>query len=67
LDIVVGGQLAGLQDHLEPDRPAGILDGRDLVEHLAVVAGQERATVDHHVHLGGAGVDGEPGVGQFDR
>ena len=32
--------------------PAGLLDRGDLVEHLAVAAGQERAAVDHHVDLG---------------
>ena len=36
---------------------AGGLHRDDLVEHLAVAPGQERAPVDHHVDLGGAGRD----------
>jgi hypothetical protein len=34
--VVVGDQLAGLQDHLEVARAAGLLDRDDLVEDLAV-------------------------------
>ena len=55
-DVVVGGQLAGLQDHLEPGVAAGGLDRPDLVEHHAVPAGQEGAPVDHHVDLVGTGL-----------
>ena len=39
----------------------------DLLEHLAVAPGEERAAVDHHVDLVGAGVDGEADVGQLAR
>ena len=39
-------------------RPAaGRLDAHDVVEHLAVPAGEEGSAVDHHVDLGGAGID----------
>ena len=48
-------------------RAAGLLDGDDLVVHLAVAAGEEGAAVDHHVDLVGARVDGHRGVGQLDR
>ena len=37
---------------------ARFLDRDDLVEHVAVVALQERAAVDDHVDLVGAGLDG---------
>ena len=50
--VVVAGELAGLEDHLEVRAPARLLDRRDLVVHLAVAAGEERAAVDHHVDLG---------------
>ena len=67
-DVVVGGQLAGLQDDLEPGRsPQACLTATISSNTCAVVAGQERAAVDHHVDLGGAGVDGELGVGELDR
>ncbi len=36
---------------------AGLLDRDDVVEDLAVLPGQERAPVDDHVDLGGAGPD----------
>ena len=65
--VVVARQLAGLQDDLEVGAAAGLLDGDDLVVHLAVAAGEEGAAVDHHVDLAGARVDGERGVGQLDR
>ena len=45
-------------------RPA--LTGDDLVEDLQVAAGQERAAVDHHVDLVGAGRDRVRGVGELD-
>ena len=43
------------------------LDRDDLVEHLQVAAGQERAPVDHHVDLVGAGGHRVAGVGELDR
>ena len=46
---------------------AGGLDRDDLVEHRAVAAGQERAAVDHHVHLVGPGRDRVGDVGQLHR
>ncbi len=66
-DVVVGDELAGLEDHLEVGgRPRPALaqtsDRDDLVVDLAVAAGEERAPVDHHVDLVGARVDGVPGV-----
>ena len=66
-DVVVGRQLAGLEDHLEVGarrRPA--FDRDDLVEDLQVAAGEERAAVDHHVDLVGAGLDGVRGVGELE-
>ena len=45
---------------------ARLLDRRDLLEHRLEAAGQERAAVDHHVDLVGAGLHGQPGVGQLD-
>ena len=48
-------------------RAAGLLDRDDLVEHLQVAAGQERAPVDHHVDLVGAVGDRRPGVVQLHR
>ena len=64
--VVVGDELAGLQDDLEVRVAAGLLDGDDLVEHLEVAAGQEGAAVDHHVDLVGAGGDRVPRVGELD-
>ena len=32
--VVVGDELAGLEDHLQVRRTTGLLDGDDLVEHL---------------------------------
>ena len=69
-DVVVGLQLAGLEDHLEVGagsiRPgARFADRDDLVVHPLVVPGQERAPVDHHVDLVGAGLDRVLGVGQL--
>ena len=66
-DVVVGLQLAGLEDHLEVRRrPQASRDRDDLLEDLQVAAGQERAPVDDHVDLVGAGLDGVAGVGQLD-
>src|SRR5690606_35765284 len=65
-DIVVGGQLAGLQDHLEVYAGRGLAYRRDLVEDLAVAAGEEGAAVDHHVDLVGAGGDRGGGLGDLD-
>ena len=64
--VVQRDQLAGLQDHLEVGRvPAGLPHRGDLVEDQLVVPGQERAPVDHHVDLVGAGRDRRPHVGQL--
>ena len=41
---------------------AGFLHRDDLIEHLAVPAGQEGAAVDHHVDLVGSGSDGVASV-----
>ena len=60
--VVERGQLAGLQDHLEVGASAGLPDGDDLLEHLQVAAGQERAPVDDHVDLVGAGLYRLPDV-----
>ena len=70
-DVVVGLQLAGLEDDLEVGvvpvgAGAGLTDGDDLVVHLLVATGQERATVDDHVDLVGSGGDGIRGVGELD-
>ena len=70
-DVVVGLQLAGLEDHLQVRRaavgaPARLADRDDLVVHVEVAAGQERAPVDHHVDLVGAGLHRQPGVGELD-
>ncbi len=46
---------------------ARLLDGDDLVVHLEVAAGQERAPVDDHVDLVGAGRDGVLVFGELDR
>src|SRR3954469_6573956 len=54
-DVVVGDELAGLQDHLEVRVAGGLADRGDLVEDEAVPAGEEGAAVDHHVDLVGAG------------
>ena len=45
---------------------AGRLDRHDLVEHGRVVARQEGATVDDHVDLVGAGLDGGARLGELD-
>ena len=69
--VVVGVELAGLEDDLEARvaavRPAaGLLDGHDLLEDLAVLPGQEGAAVDHHVDLVRAGGHGVRGVRELD-
>ncbi len=66
-DVVVRGQLAGLQDHLEMRVTAGPLHRDDLVEHVEVSPGQKRAPVDHHVDLVRTGVDRGLGVGELHR
>ena len=53
-DVVVGAELARLQDHLEVRLAGRLLDGGDLVVDLLVVTAQEGAAVDDHVHLVGA-------------
>ena len=55
--VVVGAELAGLEDHLQVRLAAGLLDAHDLVVDLRVAAGEERAAVDHHVDLVGALLD----------
>ena len=65
-DVVVGLQLAGLEDHLEVSAPAGLADGDDLVVHVLVAAGEEGAAVDDHVDLVGPGLHGVLGVGELD-
>ncbi len=70
-DVVVGLQLAGLEDHLEMRTgtvraDTGLAHGHDLLVHLEVAPGEERAPVDHHVDLVGTGLDGVGGVGQLD-
>src|SRR5262245_39913453 len=65
-DVVIGGQLTGLEDDLEVRRATRLLDGDDLVVHLRVTAGQERATVDDHVDLIRAGRDRVGRVGELD-
>lgn len=65
-DVVVRGQLAGLEDHLEAGAVAALrLDRGDLLVDLQVVAGEERAAVDDHVDLVGARGDGVRRVGQL--
>ena len=67
-DVVVAGQLAGLQDDLEVRATVDeCAHGDDLVVHLPVAPGEPRPAVDHHVDLGGAAVEGECGVGQLHR
>ena len=56
--VVVGAELAGLEDHLEVRVAARLLHAHDLVVDLRVAAGEERAAVDHHVDLVGAELDG---------
>src|SRR3989304_5649076 len=55
--VVVGAQLAGLEDDLEVGLAARRLHGHDLVEDRGVVAGEERAAVDDHVDLVRPGLD----------
>ena len=56
-DVVVGAELAGLEDHLQVRLAAGLLHADDLVVDLRVAAGEEGAAVDHHVDLVGAVLD----------
>ena len=65
-DLVVGAELAGLEDHFQACITAGLLDGGDLVEDEVVVAAVEPAAADDHVDLVGTLADGEPGVGDLD-
>src|SRR5258706_10425576 len=50
-DAVVSPELARLQNHLQMRIAARLFHGNDLVVNLLVVAGQESAAVDDHVHL----------------
>src|SRR6478735_5801527 len=70
-DVVVGLQLTGLEDHLEVGAGAvgpgaRLLDLGDLLVDVEVAPGEERAAVDDHVDLVGAGLDGVAGVGELD-
>src|SRR3954452_4037801 len=65
--VVVGDELAGLQDDLEVRRSAGLLHRDVLVEDVQVATGEERAAVDNHVDLVGAVGDGVPDVGELHR
>ncbi len=58
-------EFAGLEDDLEMRVAAGLLDGRDLVEDEAVIAGEERAARDHHVDLIGALIDRHARIFEF--
>ena len=60
-------ELAGLEDDLEVRVAARVLDLDDLVEHGRVVAREERAAVDDHVDLVGAGRDRRLDLGDLDR
>ncbi len=62
-NVVVRLELARLEDDLEVRLAARLLDLDDLVEHGPVVAGEERATIDDHVDLVGAGFDRLAGLG----
>ena len=69
--VVVGLQLAGLEDDLEVGALAvragtGLTHRDDLVEDPLVVAGEEGATVDDHVDLVGTGLHRVAGVGELD-
>src|ERR1039458_78356 len=66
-DIVERGQLTGLQDHLEMGRTGCLADRADLLAYLPVPPGKERAAIDDHVHLVGAGGHRIRDVGQLDR
>ena len=67
--VVVGRQLAGLEDHLEvgASSPQASLTATISSKTSQVVAGQEGAAVDDHVDLVGAGRDRVRGVGELDR
>ena len=64
--VVVRLELAGLEDDLEVRVAGRLLDLDDLLEHGRVVAGQERAAIDDHVDLVGAGVDRRARLGELD-
>ena len=66
-DVVVGAELAGLENHLQVGLAAGLLHLHDLVVDLGVAAGEEGAAVDHHVDLVGAELDRLAHVGELDR
>ena len=65
-DVVVGAELARLEDHLEVGASARLLDPHDLVEDLRVAAREEGSAVDHHVDLVGAELDGVAHVCELD-
>ena len=66
-DVVVGLELAGLEDHLEVAPLAAGLATATISSKTSMVApGEERAAVDHHVDLVGPGVDGVLDVGELD-
>ena len=63
-DLVVGAELAGLEDRLEVRGAARLLGRDDLVERLLVATGEERGPVEHDVDLVGAVGDGAPDLGE---
>src|SRR4029079_12293411 len=66
-NVVVGAQLARLQDHFQVRVTAGFLHLDDLVVDLRVAAGEEGAAVDHHVDLVGAESDRLANIGELHR
>src|SRR6266498_4707088 len=50
-DLIVGAELGHFQDRLQVGIPAGFLRRRDLLEGLAVPAGQERRAIQDDVDL----------------
>ena len=66
-DVVVGAELARLQDHFQVGFATRLFDGPDLVVDLLVVAAEEGAAVDDHVDLVGAGFDRGFGLRDLDR
>ncbi len=65
--VVVGAELAGLEDHLQVRAPARLLHLDDLVVDLRVAAREERPPVDHHVDLVRAELDGAAHVRDLHR
>ena len=59
LDVVVGEELAGLEDDFEVGFAAGFADGGDFFGDFVELAGEEGSAVDDHVDLIGALGDGE--------